>query len=71
MLGQRAGELAALVALAVKNKLTASAIADTVHIYPSYALGVRRAADQAYTRKLTPTIVKFISFFLRFRGPRT
>ena len=68
ILGARAGELSCEVALAIGKKLTAAKIADTVHPYPSYGYGVRRAADAWYERLVTPFVRRFICTVFRFRG---
>src|SRR5699024_3318988 len=46
VLGARAGELISEYAVAMKNGISLRNIADTIHPYPAYNLGVRRAADQ-------------------------
>ena len=68
ILGARAGELSCEVALAIGAKLTAAKIADTVHPYPSYGYGVRRAADAWYERLATPFVRRIIRTVFRFRG---
>jgi hypothetical protein len=55
-------------ALAMKNGLTLANIADTIHAYPTYALGNRQAADAWYTKKLTPGLIGALRFFFRYRG---
>jgi pyruvate/2-oxoglutarate dehydrogenase complex dihydrolipoamide dehydrogenase (E3) component len=67
--GDRAGELIGELGLALKNGISLRKIADTIHAYPSYALAVRRAADQWYVRKQSRGFVKALKFLFRFRGP--
>ena len=55
ILGANAGEMIGEYALAMRNGVTLRRIADTIHPYPTYGLGNRRAADQWYVRKLSPT----------------
>lgn len=68
ILGTSAGEMIAEYALAMKNGLTLANIADTIHPYPTYALGNRQAADQWYTNKLTPGLIRALRFVFRYRG---
>ena len=68
ILGVRAGELAGEVALAIRTKRTVAQIADTMHPYPSYSYGVRRAADAWYERLATPFVRRIVRTIFRFRG---
>ena len=68
MLGERAGELMSLYALAMKNGVTLREVADTIHAYPTYALGARRAADQWYAQKQYPWLVGGIKALRGFQG---
>jgi len=45
ILGARAGEMIGEFALAIRHRLTMAQIAATIHPYPSYGSGVRRAAE--------------------------
>ncbi len=45
VVGQRAGEMIAELALARKHKISAAALSGTLHAYPTYAMATRRAAD--------------------------
>lgn len=69
ILGTSAGELIGEYGLAMRNGITLRQMADTIHAYPTYALGARRAADQWYVRKQSPALVKFLKFLFRYRGP--
>ena len=69
MLGTSAGELISEYGLAMRNGLTLRHMADTIHAYPTYGLGARRAADQWYVRKQSAGLVKFLKFIFRYRGP--
>ncbi|MDX1529924.1 MAG: FAD-dependent oxidoreductase [Rhodothermales bacterium] len=68
VLGDRAGELISLYAVAMRNGVTLRSIADTIHPYPTYGLGARRAADQWYARKLYPRAVRLLQRVRGFRG---
>lgn len=68
VVGDRAGEMIAELSLALKHGITLRNIADTIHAYPSFALGVRRAADQWYVRKQSLGLVKFLKTLFRYRG---
>lgn len=69
VLGAHAGEMISEYALAMRNGLTLRNIADTIHPYPSYGLGARRAADQWYIKNQSVFVVKLLKFIFRFRGP--
>ena len=68
ILGANAGEMIAEYALAMKNGLTLANVADTIHPYPTYALGNRQAADAWYTKKLTPGLIRTLRLVFRYRG---
>ncbi len=68
VLGARAGELISSYALAMRNGVTLRNIADTILPYPAYGLGVRRAADQWYAQKQSPTLVKLLQAVFGYRG---
>lgn len=69
ILGARAGEMISEVALAMRHGLTLRQISDTIHPYPTYGLGVRRAADQWYAQKQSPTLIRLLQVVFRYRGP--
>ena len=68
ILGANAGEMIAEYALAMKTGAGLGAISATIHPYPTYALGNRRAADIFANGVLTPGRVKWIQRLLRLRG---
>lgn len=68
VLGARAGELIALLAVARKGGLTLRQIADTIIPYPTWGLGARRAADQWYARRQFPWAVKAVQRAFGYRG---
>ena len=68
ILGVNAGEMIGEYALAMRNGVTLRQIADTIHPYPTYVLGNRRAADQWYVRKLSPTFVRWLQRIFGYRG---
>lgn len=69
VLGTSAGEIISEYGLAMRNGITLRQMADTIHAYPTYGLGARRAADQWYVRKQSPALVKFLKLVFRYRGP--
>jgi pyruvate/2-oxoglutarate dehydrogenase complex dihydrolipoamide dehydrogenase (E3) component len=69
ILGRAAGEQIGEYALAMRNGVTLRNIADTIHPYPTYALGSRRAADQWYVRNQSLMVVKLIRTLFQYRGP--
>jgi pyruvate/2-oxoglutarate dehydrogenase complex dihydrolipoamide dehydrogenase (E3) component len=68
ILGANAGDMISEYALAMRNKITLRNIADTIHPYPTYALGNRRAADQWYVRKQSRTFVRWLQRIFGYRG---
>ncbi len=67
VVGARAGELIAEIGLARARRLPLRALADTLHVYPTYGMGVRRAADASIIRQRTPLA---LSLLRRLRGLR-
>src|SRR5699024_599255 len=68
VLGARAGELISEYALAMKNGITLRNMADTIHPYPTYNLGARRAADQWYIKNQSGWQVKLLKKVFGYRG---
>jgi len=68
VVGVHAGEMISQYALAMKNGVSLRDFADTIHPYPSYGLGARRAADQWYIKNQSETMVKWIKRIFRYRG---
>ena len=69
ILGARAGDLIGEVAVAMKAGISLMSLSSTIHPYPSYGLGVRRAADQWAASLQTKTAIKALKFVFRLRGP--
>ncbi len=69
IVGTSAGELISEYALAMKNRISMRKISDTIHPYPTYGLGARRAADQWYVQKQSPLLVRLLKMIFRYRGP--
>ncbi len=69
IIGTNAGELISEYAVAMKNSITLRKLSDTIHPYPTFGLGARRAADQWYVQKQSPTLVRLLQFLFRYRGP--
>lgn len=68
IVGAHAGEMISQYALAMRNGVSLRDFADTIHPYPSYGLGARRAADQWYIKNQSETLVKWIKRIFRYRG---
>ncbi|WP_020401695.1 dihydrolipoyl dehydrogenase family protein [Gracilimonas tropica] len=66
--GAHAGEFISEYALAIKNGVSMRGIADTIHPYPSWGLGARRAADQWYIKNQSEWSVKLIKAVFGYRG---
>jgi pyruvate/2-oxoglutarate dehydrogenase complex dihydrolipoamide dehydrogenase (E3) component len=70
ILGVHAGEMIAEYALAMRSGLRLSRIADTIHPYPTYMLGNRRAADQSVAKQLDSPLLALLGKLLGYRGER-
>ncbi|MCL5744158.1 MAG: hypothetical protein M1541_09575 [Acidobacteria bacterium] len=68
ILGQNAGEMIGEYALAMRNGVRLDKVSSTIHPYPTYVLGNRRAADLYMMAKLTPTMVRWIQRMFGLRG---
>ncbi|MBI4547414.1 MAG: NAD(P)/FAD-dependent oxidoreductase [Ignavibacteriae bacterium] len=68
ILGANAGEMIGEYAVALRHGITLRRIADTIHPYPTYVLGNRRAADQWYVRKQSRTFVRWLRRIFGYRG---
>jgi pyruvate/2-oxoglutarate dehydrogenase complex dihydrolipoamide dehydrogenase (E3) component len=66
--GKHAGDLISEYALAMKHGISLRNIADTIHPYPTYGLGVRRAADQWYVKNQTEWMSKLTKKIFRYKG---
>lgn len=70
ILGAHAGEMIAEYALAMRNGVRLSQIAETIHPYPTYMLGNRKAADQFPARQLDSPLLAALGKALGYRGQR-
>ncbi len=68
ILGVNAGEMIGEYALAMRNGVRLGKVSSTIHPYPTYVLGNRRAADLYMMTKLTPTIVRWVRRIFGLRG---
>jgi pyruvate/2-oxoglutarate dehydrogenase complex dihydrolipoamide dehydrogenase (E3) component len=68
VLGPRAGELISEFGLAIQNGLGLRDIAQTVHPYPAYGLGVRRVADQVMVRNQPTWLLRIAKYVFGYRG---
>lgn len=66
--GKQAGDLISEYALAMKHGVTLRNIADTIHPYPTYGLGARRAADQWYIKNQSEWMSKLVKKVFRYQG---
>lgn len=69
IIGHRAGDLIAELGLAMRSGISLRQVADTIHPYPTYSLGVRRAADQWYVRRRSPRLIRTLKAVFGYRGP--
>ncbi len=68
VVGAQAGEMINEFSLAMRNNLSLRDISGTIHAYPTYLLGARRAADQWYVRQGSTTLVSFLQSIFGYHG---
>jgi pyruvate/2-oxoglutarate dehydrogenase complex dihydrolipoamide dehydrogenase (E3) component len=68
IVGAHAGELIAECVLAIEHGLSAEALSDAIHTYPTLAQVNRRAADQRRKESLTPTSRAWIKRLFGLQG---
>jgi pyruvate/2-oxoglutarate dehydrogenase complex dihydrolipoamide dehydrogenase (E3) component len=68
IVGSQAGEMISEYALAMRNGVSLRKISDTIHPYPTYGLGNRRAADQWYVRSQSLPLIRAIRSLFGYRG---
>jgi len=68
VVGERAGELIAMLAVAKKGGVPLRTVSDTIIPYPTYGLGARRAADQYYVQKQFPVAIDLVKRVFGYRG---
>lgn len=68
ILGANAGEMIGECAVAMRNGVRLDRLSATIHPYPTYGLGNRRAADLYMMAKLTPGMVRWLRRIFRLRG---
>jgi len=68
VVGERAGELIAMLAVAKKGGVSVRTVSDTIIPYPTYGLGARRAADQYYVQKQFPAAIGVVKRVFGYRG---
>ena len=68
ILGAHAGEMISEFALAMRNNLRLAQVANTIHPYPTYLLGNRRAADRFVARQLASPLLGVLGRILGYRG---
>ncbi|MGE3801492.1 MAG: NAD(P)/FAD-dependent oxidoreductase [Candidatus Kapaibacterium sp.] len=68
IVGSHAGELIHEIALAMRNSLSLREISNTLHAYPSWSQGVRRAADQIYVQTGSAGALKMLGKVFGYRG---
>ncbi len=66
--GRHAGEAIVELAVAMKHRIGLPALARTVHPYPTWLLGVRRAADQTLIRRQRPWMSRLVRRLYGYRG---
>ncbi len=69
LLAPHAGELIHEIALGIRKGATVGDLAATIHAYPTYAQGLRRAANRFYADRLfAPRMRRLVRFLARLPG---
>lgn len=68
VVGERAGEIAAVFAVARCGGVSMATLSSTIVAYPTYGLAARRAADQWLVRKAFPGAVGVLRRVMGYRG---
>ncbi|MBC5799191.1 MAG: FAD-dependent oxidoreductase [Candidatus Eremiobacteraeota bacterium] len=68
VVGPRAGEMIAELALARKRRIDAAALSGTLHAYPTYAMATRRAADGFVLKARSDFAVRVLRLLRGLRG---
>ncbi len=56
------------IALAMRGGIRLPQVSNTIHPYPTFGQGVRRAADQWYARKASAPAIRLLQRLFRYRG---
>lgn len=56
IVGERAGDLIAEWTLAIRKRLSLKDLSSIIHVYPTYALGSKRLADEWYASRIASTV---------------
>ena len=68
VVGERAGELISMLAVAMKAGVSVRTISETIIPYPAYGLAVRRAADQYFVQKQFPLAIDVVKRVFGYSG---
>jgi pyruvate/2-oxoglutarate dehydrogenase complex dihydrolipoamide dehydrogenase (E3) component len=68
LVGEGSGELIGEIALAMKNNINITKLADTIHPYPTYGYGLRNCADQFRGLGFTANKKKWVKRIFRLNG---
>ncbi len=68
IIGDRAGEMIGEIGVAMKAGMSLRQLSETIHAYPTWSLGIRRAADQIYVRSGGSGILRAVGSIFRYRG---
>jgi len=71
LVGTSSGELINEIALAMKQNIKITALADTIHAYPTYGYGLRSCADQFRAKSYSPLKKKIVKAILQLNGKNT
>lgn len=65
ILGAGAGNMIGEITLAIKHGLSASALGNTIHPYPTYPDAIRQAADQYSRSRFTGLVKRVVNWYVR------
>jgi pyruvate/2-oxoglutarate dehydrogenase complex dihydrolipoamide dehydrogenase (E3) component len=68
LVGNNVGELIGEIALAMKNKIKITNLADTIHPYPTYSYGLRNCADQFRSHNFSANKKNWLKKIFNLKG---
>ena len=68
VVGERAGELISMLAIAMNGGVSVKTVSETIIPYPAYGLAVRRAADQYFVQKQFPLAIDAVKRVFGYTG---
>jgi pyruvate/2-oxoglutarate dehydrogenase complex dihydrolipoamide dehydrogenase (E3) component len=65
ILGHGAGDMIAEITLAMKHGISAGTLGNTIHAYPTYAEGIKQAAEEYTKARFTGAVKRIVNWYVR------